>query len=458
MQPVIVINVVGLTLGMVGANTPQMTRFAAKGGIRPLQTIWPAVTCPVQSTFVSGLLPRQHGIVANGWYFRDLSEIWLWRQSNRLVSGEPIWEKSRRLNSSFTCANLFWWYNMYSTVDIGVTPRPMYTADGRKIPDCYTKPDSLREKLTSQLGSFPLFKFWGPATNIASSEWITRAALHVRKTRSPTLTLIYLPHLDYVLQRFGPQDPRVDRDLREIDALCGEIMIDAERDGADIVLLSEYGVMPVSRPIHINRMFRGADLIQIREELGFEQLDPGASAAFAVADHQVAHIYVADRSRIGEIKSLIEALPGVERVLDDDTKQLFGLDHERSGELIAIAQADAWFTYYYWLDDDRAPDYARTVDIHRKPGYDPVELFMNPDLRWPKLAVSWRLAKRALRFRALLDVIPLDAELVKGSHGRLIDDPLDGPLFASSRADLLPESLVAAVDVKDLIIRHLFAD
>jgi predicted AlkP superfamily pyrophosphatase or phosphodiesterase len=265
-----------------------------------------------------------------------------------------------------------------------------------------------------------------------------------------------LPHLDYVLQRDGPGSPRAAKDLREVDALCAEIIEDARRDEARIIVLSEYGITPVNRAIDINRALRRAGLIAVREELGREQLDPGASAAFAVADHQIAHVYVSDKERVDEIKTLIAALPGIERVLDGSGKAQFGLDHPRSGELVAVADANSWFTYYYWLDDDKAPDYARTVDIHRKPGYDPVELFLDPSIRMPQLSVGWRLAKRALGMRTLMDVIPLDATLVKGSHGRPTDDPADGPVLISSDGALLPSRTLAATEVKALILRHLF--
>ncbi len=207
--------------------------------------------------------------------------------------------------------------------------------------------------------------------------------------------------------------------------------------GAHVIALSEYGITAVSGPIHINRALRRAGLLAVREELGREQLDAGASTAFAVADHQIAHIYVRRPDMVASVKALIEALPGVERVLDAEEKAACGLDHGRSGELVALSDADRWFSYYHWLDDDRAPDFARTVDIHRKPGYDPVELFLDPAIRNPKLAVGWRLAKRKLGFRTLMDVIPLDAGLVKGSHGRITDDPADGPLLISSDASLL---------------------
>jgi predicted AlkP superfamily pyrophosphatase or phosphodiesterase len=402
------------------------------------------------------LLPRDHGIVGNGWYFRDLSEVMFWRQSNRLVAGERLWEAAKRRDPTFTCANMFWWYNMYATADIGVTPRPLYPADGRKIPDCYTAPRDLRDELTARFGRFPLFSFWGPATSIAASEWITRSALHIRRERKPRLTLIYIPHLDYVLQRHGPGTRQLAHDLREVDALCGEIIDDAGRDDARVVVLSEYGVTPVNRAIHINRALRNAGLLAVREELGREQLDAGASAAVAVADHQIAHVYVAAKEQVAEVKALVAGLVGVERVLDETTKTEFGLDHPRSGELIALASADSWFTYYYWLDDERAPDYARTVDIHRKPGYDPVELFLDPSMPLAKLSIAWRLAKRFLGFRTLMDVIPLDATLVKGSHGRPPDDPADGPVLISSDPDLLPQGTVAATGIKDVILGHVF--
>jgi predicted AlkP superfamily pyrophosphatase or phosphodiesterase len=461
MRPVLVILAVGISPALVGEHTPNLKRLAARGGLRPLRTVTPAVTCTVQSTLVTGLAPSQHGIVANGWYFRDLSEIWLWRQSNRLVAGEKIWDAAKARDARFTCAKMFWWYNMYSSADWSATPRPMYPADGRKIPDHYAHPHELHDELDAKLGQFPLFKFWGPLTDISSSDWIAKATLHVMQTRNPTLALSYLPHLDYNLQRFGPDlaHPRVQQDLREIDAACGTLIDCAASSGREVIVVSEYGITPVTDAVHINRALRKAGLIAVRpEEFGREILDPGASAAFAVADHQIAHVYVNDRSRVNEVRALLEKLEGVERVLDAAGKREMGLDHERSGELVAISKADRWFSYYYWLDDRLAPDFARTVDIHRKPGYDPLELFVDPEIRLPMLATGWRLAKRKLGFRTLLDVISLkDTALVKGSHGRLTDDPAHGPLVISSRADLLPGGAVEATAFKPLVLEHLFS-
>ena len=398
---------------------------------------------------------RDHGIVANGWYFHDLAEVWLWRQSNRLVAGEKVWDAARRRDPAFTCAKLFWWYNMHSTATWSVTPRPMYPADGRKIPDVYTQPAELRDELNARLGQFPLFKFWGPATDLTSSRWIADCARHVYETKRPTLTLVYLPHLDYNLQRLGPGHP-IAGDLRAVDALCGELIAAARRDGTRIVVLSEYGITPVNGAIHVNRVLREAGLIQIRTELGLELLDAGASEAFAVADHQVAHVYVRRPEQVQEVQRLLEGLPGVESVLGEEGKRAAGLDHPRSGELVLVARPDRWFTYYYWLDDARAPDFARTVDIHRKPGYDPVELFLDPALRVPQASVGWRLAKKALGFRYLMDVIPLDAGLVKGSHGRPTDDLAAGPVIISSERELLPGGPVDATAAKALLLDHVF--
>ncbi len=457
MHPTVVINVVGLTPALLGPHTPNLSRFAAEGCLRPLSTITPAVTCSVQATFVTGQLPRAHGIVGNGWLFRDLMEVWLWRQSNKLVGGERVWDAAKANDPTFTCANLFWWYAMAASTDIAVTPRPIYKADGRKLPDCYSDPPELRAELTQKLGLFPLFRFWGPATSIESSRWIADAAKHVLATRNPTLALVYLPHLDYGLQRVGPDHPDIAKDLAEVDAVAGDLIESARALGRRVIVLSEYGIVPVTRPVHINRALRQAGLLSIREEDGGESLDIPLSRAFALADHQIAHVYVRNSSDLAAVRDVLEKLPGVAQVLDRGQQVGIGLDHDRSGDLVALSEPDAWFTYYYWLDDSRAPDFARTVDIHKKPGYDPAELFVDPGIRWPRLAIGWRLLKKAIGFRTLMDVIPLDASLVKGSHGRADGPAEHGPVFLSSEPHLVPDGPVDARQVKDLMLSHIFA-
>ncbi len=455
MHKTVVINAVGVSPNVLGPSTPRLKAFAERGAQASITSVLPAVTCTVQATYLTGSYPAEHGIVGNGWYFRDECEVKFWRQSNQLVQRPKIWEAARTIDPEFTCANLFWWYNMYSSVDYAVTPRPMYPADGRKIPDIYTQPADLRPMLQTALGQFPLFEFWGPNTSIRSTEWIANAAKLVEHRYHPTLTLIYLPHLDYCLQRHGPDPNQVAADVQALDAVCGDLIDFYEAQGAHIIILSEYGITAVSRPVHLNRRLREHGFVAVREELGRELLDAGASTAFAVADHQLAHVYVNDRSRIGDVRALLEQTEGVAEVLDDAGKRTAHLDHPRSGELIAIAAPDAWFTYYYWLDERRAPDFARTVDIHRKPGYDPVELFLDPQLRYPNVKVGLTLLKKQLGFRSLLDIIPLDAALVRGSHGRVTSAPGDGPLCITNKAPLLDRTTLPATDVYDLILRHL---
>ena len=457
MQRTLVLLVVGLAGRHLGRHTPRLSALAEEGKAIPLKTVTPAVTCSVQSTMVTGTLPREHGIVGNGWYFRDLAQVWLWRQSNALVQGEKIWDAARKRDDRFTCAKMFWWYNMYSSADWSMTPRPIYRADGAKLPDAYSDPPELRDTLSDKLGTFPLFDFWGPRAGIKSSRWIADATRWVYEQRSPTLTLCYLPHLDYDLQKYGPDDPRIERALRDIDEVAGALVDRVRRDGTRVVVVSEYGITKVRDAVHINRALRKGGFIAFREELGEEHFDAGASEAFAVADHQVAHVYVRNPKRIGEVAELLEGLDGVEAVLGADGKREFGLDHARSGELVAISEPDRWFSYYWWLDDRRAPDYARTVDIHAKPGYDPVELFVDPEIPLAPVYIASRLVRRKLlNQRALLDVIPLDTTLVRGSHGRLTDDPDDGPVLITSDPKLVPEDTVHATDVKRLVLSHLF--
>ncbi|MCH8042287.1 MAG: alkaline phosphatase family protein [Planctomycetes bacterium] len=435
-KPLVVINVVGLTHDLIGPDTPNIARLADEGFARPLGTVLPAVTCTAQSTMLTGLLPRDHGAVANGWYFRDLAEVLFWRQSNRLVQGERIYEAGRRRDPNYTTAKMFWWYNMYAPLEWSMTPRPSYPADGRKVFDSYSHPAELRDELQQQLGVFPLLKFWGPGADISSTRWIAEATVEVMRQHDPTLTLAYLPHLDYNLQRLGPDDARIREDLRLVDVEAGKLIDAARQRNAEVVVLSEYAIASVNMPIHVNRVLREHGYLVVRREpLGWETLDCGASRAFAVADHQVAHIYVQDNNDVAAVAQLLRDTDGIQQVLDRAAQHEAGIDHANAGELVVVAEPGAWFTYYFWLDDQLAPDYARTVDIHRKPGYDPLELLIDPALSLPKLRVARRLVQKMLGFRYTMDVISLDAALIKGSHGRLPTpgkEAGEGPVFVSS--------------------------
>ncbi len=453
MKKTVVIDIVALSRNLIGGHTPFLQEYIKNKAVTPIRPVLPAVTTTSQSCYVTGKWPSGHGIVANGWYDRQDAEVRFWKQSNHLVTSEKIWDIARRQDPGFTCAKMFWWYNMYASVDYSVTPRPQYHADGVKAPDCYTHPAGLRDELQEQLGQFPLFNFWGPNANIRSTRWIADASLYVDRKYDPTLSLIYLPHLDYCLQKFGPDTDKISAELREIDEVVKDLVTHFESRGAAVILLSEYGISPVSRPVHINRVLRQEGLIAVRTERWYELLDAGASEAFAVADHQVAHVYLNDSSLTDRVKSILEKVPGVGKVLDRAAQRAYNIDHERSGDLVALADTDSWFTYYYWLDDKKAPDYARLVDIHRKPGYDPVEMFMDPSNPFIKLRAAYKLVRKLLGFRYLLDVIPLDASLVKGSHGGIHVPEVYYPVCITAEAP--GKDMLEAPEVFDVIGKAL---
>lgn len=449
MKRTAVLDVVGLTTPLI-ERMPRLREFARGRELRTIVPAFPAVTCTAQSTYLTGLTPAGHGIAGNGWYDRDLAEVHFWKQSNHLVRGRKLWEEMRAQVPGFTCAQLFWWYNMYSSADYTITPRPMYPADGRKLFDIYTAPFDIRFEIKKELGEFPFPSFWGPGAGIKSSQWIADSAKWIEQRYQPTLSLVYLPHLDYNLQKLGPNDPRIATDLQLLDDLLGELIAFFQGRDIQLVILSEYGITSVDHPISLNRIFRKRGWIAIKDELGLEMLDCGASKVFAVADHQIAHVYVNDPDLLEETRSAVLSQEGVELVLDRTEQASLGINHPRAGDLVAIADARSWFTYYYWLDDAVAPDFARTVDIHRKIGYDPVELFIDPNLRVPAARIAAFLLKKKLGVRGLLEVIPLDPTLVKGSHGRIPERTEDHPVLIADRLGSAP-SVIHATDICRLL-------
>ena len=416
MKRIAVLNVVGLTKGLIAKNLPRIRKLAENLETTSFTPAFPAVTTTAQATYLTGTSPSDHGIVGNGWYEREDAEVRFWKQSNHLIRGEKLWEALRREKCDFRCAKMFWWYNMYSSADWSVTPRPMYPADGRKVFDVYAHPPGLRDKLVGELGQFPFPSFWGPRAGLPSSQWIADSARWVEEQEQPDLNLVYLPHLDYGLQRWGPDASEMGVEFEAIDRLVDELISFFVKRGVEVVLLSKYGISKVRKPVHLNRVFRDKGWIQIKNELGLELLDAGASRAFAVADHQVAHIYVRDDTIRNEVRCVLEATEGVAEVRESGFGD--GIGARRAGDFIAVSSPESWFTYYYWMDDMVAPDFARTVDIHRKPGYDPAELHLDPALSLPRIRIASFLIRKKLGFRALLPVIPLDASLVGGSHGR----------------------------------------
>ena len=412
MNRVAVLNVVGLTKAVL-KHMPGLQRWAKSREVVSFKPAFPAVTCTAQSSYLTGKPVGEHGIVGNGWYDREEAQVKFWKQSNHLVKGEKVWE-----GLEHSCAKMFWWYNMYSSADFSATPRPLYPADGRKVFDIHTEPMGMREEIKGDLGPFPFPSFWGPNAGIPSSKWIAESAKWIERKERPGLNLVYLPHLDYGLQKFGSDTPEMDVEYSAIDEVACDLIDELEGNGVEVLALSEYGISKVSKAIHLNRIFREKGWIQVKDEIGLETLDCGGCQAFAVADHQVAHVYVNDESIEEEVRKVVLEADGVEEIREGAELWGNGVGRERGGDFVAVSESEAWFTYYYWMDDAKAPDFARCIDIHRKPGYDPVELFLDPEINFPMLKIAGFLAKKKLGFRGLMNVIPLDADLVKGSHGR----------------------------------------
>ena len=432
MAPIVLINAVGLTPRWL-PQAPRLQKLAAAGWTRALREVLPAVTCTAQASILTGKTAQEHGIVGNGWLWRDTGEVRFWQQSNRLLQAEPIYQTLRRRAAvrgrTFRCAKLFWWFNQGAAVDISVTPKPYYGADGNKVFGITGTPAGLTERLEKKLGPFPFPTFWGPMAGLPSTVWIARCAGEVVRAEPPDLTLVYLPHLDYDPQRHGPDPADMPRLVRELDSACEPLLEAARAAGARVWVVSEYGHVPVRRAVTPNRALREAGLLEVRPGPFGETLETFTSRAFAVCDHQVAHVYVNDPADQGRVRDSIIGLPGVARVVAGEERSELGLHHPRAGDVVALAKPDAWFAYPFWLDERQAPDYARTVDIHRKPGYDPCELFFDPTLWWPKGRALWRLLQKKLGFRTLFDVVPLDPGLVRGSHGLAAPDALDRPLL-----------------------------
>jgi predicted AlkP superfamily pyrophosphatase or phosphodiesterase len=456
MQPIVLINAVGLTPRLL-EHAPRLKAVAESGWVADMPEVLPAVTCTAQATILTGELPNRHGIVANGWLFRDTNEVRFWQQSNRLIRAEPLYEtarkRARERGKEFKSAKLFWWFNQGAAVDISVTPKPHYAVDGNKAFGITGVPQDVVVDLEGWLGPFPFPQFWGPMAGLKSTQWIASAAGIVLRDEKPTLTLVYLPHLDYDPQRFGPSGTDVPKCVKELDDACAPILDAAQSTGAKVWVVSEYGHCDVTRPVYPNRVLRNANLLEVRQGPFGEQLDLYGSRAFAVCDHQLAHVHVRDAADVPRVRDSLAPVPGVAKALSGEERASIHLDHERSGEIILLSQTDAWFAYPFWLDDALAPDYARAVAIHHKPGFDPCELFFDPRLRFPKLHAARRLLQKKLGFRMTLDVVPLDASIVRGSHGLAAADPRDRPILIGHGPS--PGPSVPMTRVKELLLGAL---
>jgi predicted AlkP superfamily pyrophosphatase or phosphodiesterase len=378
---------------------PHIAALLNNGRLFKMNPVFPPVTLPVQASLTTGVFPNQHGIVSNGFYFADNFQVAFWEQAAGLVQAERIWDRIRKKNPELKTAVLFFQNSLYANCDVVITPRPLHTEDGL-IQWCYSKPVGYYEELCERIGEFNLFHFWGPLASIESSRWIAQAAIETMLRMRPDLMFVYLPHLDYCSQKYGPEDPLIQQELRQVDQEVGRIVNTINDAGlideTVFLVLSEYLFYTVQGDIPLNRILREKGLLLVRTIQGREYLDIELSPAFAMVDHQIAHIYIKTGYEKA-VRNALERVEGIDQMLDDAGQSKYRINHPRSGELIAISAKNRWFSYYWWEDRVKAPDFAKQVDIHRKPGYDPLELFIESDTRQ----------------------ISQDTLLIRGSHGYL---------------------------------------
>ncbi|MCI0491936.1 MAG: alkaline phosphatase family protein [Planctomycetes bacterium] len=420
---------------------PNLARLTLGGSYATLVPSFPCVTCPVQANMTTGRLPHEHGVVANGFYWRDQQRVEMWTAWNDCIQQPQIWDVLHDRNRSITSAAWFALHLKGCGADFICTPAPKHKPDGTESMWCHTRPEMLYDDLQDKLGHFPLHRYWGPLAGIPSSAWIVASAVIVAKKSRPNFFYIYLPHLDYAAQQAGPDSGAARKSLAELDGEIGKLaegMETAYGEAPLWLVASEYAIVPVDDVVHPNRVLREAGLLSIRESDGGEQLDFGASKAWAMVDHQFSHVFVrdADPKVMKRVASLFKKQPGIAQVLPRAQFAEHKLDHPRSGEMVLVSRPNSWQAYYWWLDDARAPAYARTVDIHRKPGYDPVELFVDPKTK----------------------SIPLDATLVRGSHGAPATDRAQQGVLLGSVPGVFPGGTVADVDVAGIVLRQFAAD
>ena len=411
--------------------------MTAAGQIVNLVPSFPCVTCPVQANMTTGRLPAMHGVVANGFYWRQKRQVEMWTSPNDCIERPQIWDLLAHVEGAVTSAVWFAMHSVGAEADFICTPKPVHNPDGSESLWCYTRPTELYGELRDELGHFPLQHFWGPLANIRSTAWIGQSAAIAARRWLPDFFSIYLPHLDYAAQKLGPDSPAAAAALAELDAELGRLhaaMQEAYGDELLWLVAGEYAITPVDHVVYPNRVLREAGLLIVRQEVDGEHLDLASSTAWALVDHQFSHVFVAggDEQTAQRVAAIFRNQPGIAEVLVGDQRGRYALDIARSGEVILISAPNSWQAYYYWLSDNKAPDFARTVDIHRKPGYDPVELHVD-------------MATRS---------IPLDATLIRGSHGAPAVDPAQRTVLLASKPILPDGPTVADTDVFGVVMKQ----
>lgn len=450
-----IVDVAALSPVEVTEETPNLRALAQRGGLYPVREPFPSLTSTSHATLLYGSLPSSHGMIGNCIYSRELAKLFNWNRSSHLISGTPLWEAARAREPKLRTASLFMRQCADSSCDVRVIERPVYWVSGRKQFEFFAETRALHDELVDKLGSFPFQRFWGPLAGIASSEWIIGAALHIMERQDPELLLVYPPFLDYDGARFGPDAPQTKAALRAMDAALKPLLAAAQSQARDVLIVSDYGYETVNQPVYLNRELRRAGFVSIEDAENGERLDFGTSRAFAVCDNQVAHVYVRRSEDIAAVRRVLEATSGVKEVLDRAAQAPLGIDHPRSGELIAVSTPQAFFSYPYWLDEKKAPDFADCIAIFDKVGTDTCELFLKPGLRG-KLHLAKRVAQLGAQLKVPYNIIDTDDNNVRGARRIARDDPQRGAAAISSW-DLGCEGPVPMEDLKDLILQRMFS-
>lgn len=420
------------------AHMPRLAALTAGGDQAELAPTFPAVTCTVQASMTTGAPPSEHGVIANGFYWRDRKSVEMWTTPNECVDRPQIWDTLHEQAPGVTSAVWFPLHAKHCGADYVCLPAPVHNPDGSESLWCYTKPEMLYGDFLAKLGHFPLMNYWGPLAGIKSTEWIVSSAIQAAEQFRPNFFYLYMQHLDYAPQKFGPESAETRQALADLDAELGRLIDGfavAYGDAKPLWLVaSEYVITPVDHVLYPNRLLRQGGLLEVKDVDGGELIDFEQSRAWALADHQFSHVFVRDQDAVtsAKVKDLFSGQPGVAEVFEPKDAPQYDLHHERSGDVVVVSKPHSWQAYYWWFDDARAPKFARTVDIHRKPGYDPVEMFFDPATRG----------------------IPLDATLVKGSHGAPANDPTQRGVLLSSQKGVFVEGPTADTDVAEIVLRQ----
>lgn len=420
------------------AHMPNLNKLVDGGTSTRINHAFPAVTWPSQANLLTGKPPAEHGVVANGFYWRENHKVEMWTAWNEVIQQPQIWDVLKTIDSNLTSAAWFPMLSKGCDADYVCMPAPIHQPDGSEDPWCYTKPQEYYGTLLESLGHFPLQHFWGPMANIKSTSWIANSAAAAAAKFKPNFFYIYLPHLDYQAQKFGPNSEQATQSVKELDQLIGQFSADMQNAYAtDIcwMIASEYVITEVDHVLYPNRILRDANLLGlVHEDGGGELIDFENTPAWALVDHQFSHIFVnqSHHDSVEKIADLFRDREGVDQILVGDARKLHGMDHERSGEIVVISKPNSWQAYYWWQDDKLAPSFARTVDIHKKPGYDPVEL----------------------HFDMATKSIPLDAGLIKGSHGAPSKSAEQMGVFLSNEASLVNTESINDFALFDVVLNQ----